>query len=88
MLLNNECILEEIKKKIKFLALSENENTHKHLEYKESSPKRESLSIYMKKSERSQINNLMMCHKVLGKKCKPNPKSSVREKYKIREDSS
>lgn len=55
MLLNNECILEAIKKKIKFLALSENENTHKHLEYKESSPKRE---FYISKCLHEEVRDL------------------------------
>jgi hypothetical protein len=43
------------------------------LEYRKGSYKREVYnyeSLYLKKSERFQINNLIMSHKILGKKAK------------------
>ena len=83
-LLNNQQITEEIKKEIKIcIETNENENTTPNLwdTVKEEVLRRRFIAIqaYLKKQEKSQINNLTLHLKQLEKEEMKNPKVSRRE---------
>jgi hypothetical protein len=89
-LLNHQWVIEEIKKEIKsFLEVNENENTtYQNLwDTAESVLKGKFItkSAHIKRTERSQINNLMLHLKLLGKQEQGNSKANRRRKIiKIR----
>jgi hypothetical protein len=89
-LLNNEGVTDEIKKEIKsFLKINENENTtYQNLWDTAKAVLRGKLiamSAYIKRTERSQINDLMLHLKLLEKQEQTNPKTSRRKEIiKIR----
>jgi hypothetical protein len=78
-LLNNQWVINEIKEEIKsFLEINENENmTYQNICNTTKAVLRgkfTAMSAYIKRTERSQINNLMPHLKLLEKKNKQNPK--------------
>jgi hypothetical protein len=84
-LLNDQWVIEEIKEEIKrFLEANENENTtYQNLWDKAKAvPRRKfiAMSAYIKRSERSQISDLMLHLKLLEKQEQANPNASRTEK--------
>ena len=83
MLLNNQEIIEEIKKEIKmFIETNESENTTQNLWDTVKVVLRGrfiALQAYLKKQERSQINNLTLHLKQLEKEEMKNPRVSRRK---------
>jgi hypothetical protein len=89
MLFNDQWVIEEIKEEIKkFLESNENENTtYQNLWNTEKATlkgKLIAMSAYTKRTERSQINNLMLHPKLLETQEQTKPKTSRREIIKIR----
>jgi hypothetical protein len=89
-LLNDQWVIDEIKEEIKrFLKVNENENMiHQNL-WDRAKPvvrgKFIAMSAYIKRTERSQINDLMLHLKLLEKEEQANPKTSRRKEIiKIR----
>jgi hypothetical protein len=88
-LLNDQWVIDEIKEEIKrFLEVNENENmTYQNLWDTAKAVLRGqfiAMSAYVKRTERSQINDLMLHLKLLEKQEQANPKTSRREITKIR----
>jgi hypothetical protein len=89
-LLNDQWVIDEIKEKIKrFLEVNENENmTYQNLWVTAKAVLRGkflAMTVYIKRTERSQINDLMLQLKLLEKQEQANPKTSRRrEIIKIR----
>jgi hypothetical protein len=89
-LLNDQWVIDEIKEEIKrFLKVNENENTtYQNLWDTPKAVLREkftAITVYIKRSERSQINNLILQLKLLEKQEQANCKTSRRrEIIKIR----
>jgi alpha/beta superfamily hydrolase len=88
-LLNDQCVINEIKKEIKnFRKVNENENTAywKLWDTAKAVLRRKfiAMSAYIKRTERSQINDLMLQLKLLEKQEQANPKTSRREIRNIR----
>jgi hypothetical protein len=81
-LLNDKWVIDEINEEIKkFLEVNENENTT----YKNLWNTAKAMSAYIKRSERSQINDLILHLKLLEKQEQAKPKTSRRrEIIKIR----
>jgi hypothetical protein len=82
-LLNDQWVIDEIKEEIKmFLDINENENTtYQNLWDTTKAVLRGkfiAMSTYIKRSERSQINDLMLHLKLLEKQEQANPKTSRR----------
>jgi hypothetical protein len=82
MLLNDQWVIEEIRKDIKkFLKFNENGNTtHQNLWDRAKAVLRGNIALnaYIKNTERSRINNLLLCLKLLGKKEQAKLKTSRR----------
>jgi hypothetical protein len=86
-LLNDQWVKDEIKKQIKrFLEVNENENTtYQNLSKTVLRRKFIAMSAYIKRTEKSQINDLMLHLKLLEKQEQAKPKRSRRRKIiKIR----
>jgi hypothetical protein len=89
-LLNDEWVIDEMKEEMKrFLEVNENENmTYQNLwDTRKAVLRRKfiAMSAYIKRTERSQINNLIVQLKLLEKREQANPKTSRRiEIFKIR----
>jgi hypothetical protein len=88
-LLNDQWVMDEIKEEIKrFLEVNENENTtYQKLWDREKAVLRlrfTSMSAYIKRTKRSQINDLMIHLKLLEKQEQANPKTNRREIINIR----
>jgi hypothetical protein len=84
-LLNDEWVTNEIKEEIKrFLKVNENENTtYRNLWDKAKAVLRGkfiAMSVYIKKTELSQMNDLMLHLKLLEQQEQANPKTSRRRK--------
>jgi hypothetical protein len=82
-LLNDQWVIDEIKKEIKrFLEVYENENmTYQNLRDTAKAflrGKFMAMNAFIKRTERSQINDLMLHLKLLGKQEQANPKTSRR----------
>jgi hypothetical protein len=87
-LLNDQWIIDEIKEEIKrFLEINENENmTYQKLWYTAKAVLREKFiarSVNNERTERSQINDLMLHLKLIEKQEQANPKTSRKEIIKI-----
>jgi hypothetical protein len=87
-LLNDQWVIDEIKEEIKrFLKVNENENTtYQNLWDRAKVVVRGefiAMSAYVKKTERSQINDLMLHLKLLEKQEQAKPKPSRREILKM-----
>jgi hypothetical protein len=87
-LLNDQWVINEIKEEIKrFLEVNENENmTYQNLWDTAQAVLRGkfiAMSAYIKRSERSQVNDLILQLKLLKKQEQANPKTSRREIIKI-----
>jgi hypothetical protein len=87
-LLNDQWVIDEIKQEIKrLLEVNENENTTYHNLWDTAKvvPRGKiiAMSGYIKRTERSQINDLMLHPKLLEKQEQANPKTSRREIIKI-----
>jgi hypothetical protein len=89
-LLNDQWVIDEIKEEIEsFMEVNENENTtYQNLWDTAKAVLRDkfiAISAYIKRTERSQINDLMLHLKLLEKQEQANPKSSIRrEIIKVR----
>jgi hypothetical protein len=90
-LLSNQWVIEEIKEEIKrFLEVNENDNmTYQNLwewdtEKADLRGKFIAMSVYVKRTERSQINDPRLHPKLLEKQEQANPKTNRREIIKIR----
>jgi hypothetical protein len=88
-LLNDQWVIEEIREKIKrFLEVNENENTTYYNLWDTAKAvlrgKFIAMNAYIKRTERSQICDLMLPLKVLEKQEQAKPKRSRREIIKIR----
>jgi hypothetical protein len=88
-LLHDQYVIDEIKEKIKsFLEVNENENmTYQNLGDTAKAVLRGkfmAMNAYIKRTERSQINNLILQLKLLEKQEQANPKTSRREITKIK----
>jgi hypothetical protein len=84
-LLNDQWVIDEIKEGIKrFLEVNENENTtYRNLWDKAKAVLRGkfiAMSVYIKKTELSQMNDLMLHLKLLEQQEQANPKTSRRRK--------
>jgi hypothetical protein len=82
-LLNDQWVTDEIKEEIKkFMEVNENENmTYQNLWHRAKTVltgKVIDISVYIKRSERSQINDLILQLKLLEKQVQENPKTSRR----------
>jgi hypothetical protein len=82
-LLNDQWVIEEIRKEIKrFLEANKNENTTYQNIWDMAKAvlrgKFIAMSVYIKRTERSQINNLMLHLKLLEKQEEAGPKTSRR----------
>jgi hypothetical protein len=89
LLLNEQRVIDEIKGEIqRFLEVNENENTSYWNLWDTAKAiltgKFIAMSAYIKKTERSQINDLMIHLKLLQKQEQANPKTNRREIMKIR----
>jgi hypothetical protein len=85
-LLNDQWVTDEIKEEIKsFLEVNENENmTHQNLCDTAKAVLRGkfiAMNAYIKRTERSQINDLMLHLKLLEKQNKQSPNQAEGEKY-------
>jgi hypothetical protein len=83
-LLNDEWVIDEIKEEIKsFLEVNENENITYHNLWDTAKAvlkgKFIAMSAYIKRTERSQINDLILQFKLLEKQEQANPKTSRRK---------
>jgi hypothetical protein len=88
-LLNNGWVTDEIKRKLSFLEVNENENmTYRNLWDTAKEVLRRkfiAMSAYIKRTKRSQINDLTLQLKLLEKQEQTNPKTSRRKEIiKIR----
>jgi hypothetical protein len=87
-LLNDQWVIDEIKRKLSFLEVNENENmTYWNLCETAKAVLRGkfiAMRAYIKRSERYQLNDLMLHLKLLEKQEQANPKTSRREIIKIR----
>jgi hypothetical protein len=88
-LLSDQWVIDEIKEEIKrFLEVNENENmTYQNpwaIAKAVLKGKFKGMSAYIKRTERSEINDLMLHHKLVEKQEEANPKTSRREIRKIR----
>jgi hypothetical protein len=86
-LINDQWVIDEIKEEIKrFLEVNENENmTYQNLWGTTKAVlkgKFIAMSVYIKRTERSQINDLMLHLKFLEKQGQAKPKKSRRDKLK------
>jgi hypothetical protein len=81
-LLNNQWVIDEIKEEVKsFLEVNENENmTYQNLPDTVLRGKFIAMNAYIKRTERSQINDLMFHLKLLKNNNKQIPKQTEREK--------
>jgi hypothetical protein len=83
-LINDQWVIDEIKQEIKrFLKVNENENmTYRNLQDTAKAVLRGkfiAMSVYIKRTERFQINDLMLHLKLLEKQEQAKPKASRRE---------
>jgi hypothetical protein len=85
-LFNDEWVINEIKEEIKsFLEVNENENTtYKNLAKAVLRGKFIAMSAHIQRTERSQINDLILQLKLLEKQEQANPKTNRREIIKIK----
>jgi hypothetical protein len=86
-LLHDQWVLDEIKEEIKsFLEVNENENTTYQNQWDKAKAvlrgKFTAMSTYIKRTERSQMNELMLCLKLIEKQEQAKHKSSRRREIK------